>query len=338
MRYTRVHMEPIAVQLAPVVVTTAELEARLAPVYAALRIPEGQLEALTGIAERRFWEPGFLPSRGAALAARKALEASGLRPDDVEVLIYAGVCRDELEPATACHVAAEIGVSPRAAVYDLGNACLGVLNGILDVANRIELGQVRAGLVVSCESAREIVDATIDRMLARRDMDLFRLSLATMTGGSGAVAVLVTDGSFGGAGRRRLVGAATRTAPEHHLLCRWQHGCMATDSVSVLKHGVDLGRRTWEDFLRALGWTADGVDKTVCHQVGSAHRSAILKALGLSPERDFATYAHLGNMGTAALPAAASIAESREFLVPGERVAFLGIGSGLNCMMLGWEW
>ena len=65
------------------------------------------------------------------------------------MLIYAGVCREQFEPATACAVAADLGISPDAAVYDLSNACLGVLNGIVDVANRIELGQCRAGLVVS---------------------------------------------------------------------------------------------------------------------------------------------------------------------------------------------
>src|SRR6202022_2391066 len=143
-----------------------ELEARLRPVYQALHLPEGQLEALTGIIERRWWEPGYPLSQGAVQAARKALEASCVRPEDVEVLIYAAVCREQFEPATACRVAAALGVSPDAAVYDLSNACLGVLNGIVDIANRIELGQVRAGMVVSCESAREINDTIIENMLA----------------------------------------------------------------------------------------------------------------------------------------------------------------------------
>ena len=64
------------------------------------------------------------------------------------------------------------------------------MNGMLDIANRIELGQIRAGLVVSCESAREIVDIMIDRLIAEPDMELFKMSLATLTGGSGAAAVL----------------------------------------------------------------------------------------------------------------------------------------------------
>src|SRR5688572_16878601 len=148
MHYNRVHLQAIGYELPPVVVTTAELEARLRPFYDACRLPAGQLELLTGINERRWWEPGYRVSQGASAAARKALAAARFDPTDVDVLIYAGVCREQFEPATACSVAAEVGVSPDATVYDVSNACLGVLNGVVDVANRIELGQCQAGLVV----------------------------------------------------------------------------------------------------------------------------------------------------------------------------------------------
>src|SRR3954447_3941076 len=221
MRYSRVYLDAIGYELPPIVVTSRELEARLRPVYQALHLPEGQLEALTGIVERRWWEPGFPLSQGATLAARKALARSNVRPQDIEVVIYAAVCRESFEPATACRVAAALGVSPNAAVYDLSNACLGVLNGIVDVANRIELGQIRAGMVVSCETAREINDTVIEDLLRCRSLEVFRTSLATLTGGSGAVAVLVTDGSFGLEGRRRLMGGTNLAAPQHYNLCQW---------------------------------------------------------------------------------------------------------------------
>ena len=208
MKYSRVYIDSIGYELPPVVVTSTELEARLRPVYQALRLPEGQLEALTGIVERRWWEPGYPLSQGAIAAARKALAVSNVRPDDVQVLIYAAVCREQFEPATACKVAAALGIGNEAAVYDLSNACLGVLNGIIDVANRIELGQVRAGLVVSCETSREINDTIIEDMLRLRSLEVFKASLATLTGGSGAVAVLVTDGSFRHKPRRRRSASA----------------------------------------------------------------------------------------------------------------------------------
>jgi 3-oxoacyl-[acyl-carrier-protein] synthase-3 len=351
MRYSRVYIDALGYELPPLVVTSRELESRLKGLYEALHLSEGQLEALTGISERRWWDPGFPVSEGAAAAARHALAGSKVGAEDLDVLIYAGVCRELFEPATACKVAAALGVGPGAAVHDVSNACLGVLNGIVDIANRIELGQARAGMVVSCETAREINDVAIDRMLRAPTMENFRLSLATLTGGSGAVAVLLTDGSFSAERRRRVLGGVTQTAPQFHALCRWGLETLntlpfghyltqfaSTDAAAVLKHGVELGTRTFAAFLRKVGWVGDQVDKVICHQVGAGHREAILRTLGIAEEKEFCTFPYLGNVGTVSLPLTAALAEDRDFLRPGDRVAFLGIGSGLNCLMLGLEW
>ncbi|TBR25016.1 3-oxoacyl-ACP synthase III [bacterium] len=353
MRYSKVHLEALAYELAPVVVSSVELESRLEKTYKALHLQPGQLEAFTGIRERRWWEPGFKLSDGAARAGRKALEQTGIRADQLGALVYGGVCREQFEPATACAVAEQLGVGRDAAVFDVSNACLGVLNGIVDVANRIELGHIKAGLVVSCETAREINEATIERMSQDAGLESFKDSLATLTGGSGAVAALLTDGSFGPK-RRRLLGGAYRAAPEHNRICRWgleplplHNGyrdrkpveqVMRTDAVAVLKNGVTLGKACWADFLKTLAWTPESVDKVVCHQVGRAHQSEILAAFGVPQEKDFTTFEFLGNIGTVSLPLTAALAEEREALVPGDKVGWLGIGSGLNCLMLGWEW
>lgn len=369
MRYTRVQVDAIGYELAPNVVTSAELEERLAPVYRALGLEAGQLEAFTGIRERRWWDPDFRLSEGAARAAAKALEGSPVRPQDLGLLLYTGVCRESFEPATACAVAERLGVGGSAAVYDLSNACLGVLNGVIEAANRIELGQIRAALVTSCESAREINELTIARMLGDGGINGFKDSLATLTGGSGAVAVLLTDGSFGRPGHK-LLGGVHQAAPEHHRICRWgledvpaaslsrwagesrgeggsagrpgagtlRREVMRTDAVAVLKHGVQLGRRSWDSFLKELAWTPQQLDKAICHQVGSGHQKEILAAFGLPAEKDFTTFEHLGNMGTVSLPLTAAVASERGFLNPGDRVGWLGIGSGLNTIMLGWVW
>ena len=347
MIYSKVFVDSIGYELPPIVVTSSELEARLKPMYETLHISEGQLEALTGIIERRWWNEGYEVSRGAIAAAHKSLVSTGLDPMDIEVLIYAAVCREDFEPATACRVAAGIGVNGSAAVYDLSNACLGVLNGMLDIANRIELGQIKAGMVVSCETARTINDIMIERMLEANSMELFTTSLATLTGGSGAVAVLLTDGSFSSSKRKKFLGGVIRTAPQFYGLCRWGIKAgeanvftqsMSTDSVSVMKYGVELGLETWKAFLKELKWEKDQVDKIICHQVGSAHQELILRTLGIPAHKDFPTYEYLGNMGTVSLPLTAALAEEYEFLEPGDRTGFLGIGSGLNCLMLGLEW
>ena len=347
MKYTRVYIESVGYELAPIVVTSTELENRLKPMYDALHIPPGQLEALTGIRERRWWRPNTPISQGAISAAKKALRERDIAPSDIGAVVYAGVCREHFEPATACQVAAALGVSGSAAVYDTSNACLGVLNGVLDIANRIELGQIRAGLVVACESSREINEIMIQKMLDDPTMDTFTHSLATLTGGSGAAAVLLTDGSFTPSRRPRLLGGINLAEPQHHTLCRWGINSddpsnhvpyMETDAVAVMKHGVELGKRTWDAFLKELSLSTDRVDKVICHQVGEAHQKLILQTLGVAAEKDFTTFEFLGNMGTVSLPVTAAIAKERDFLLPGDIVGFLGIGSGLNCLMLGIQW
>ncbi len=347
MKYSRVYIESVGYELAPIVVTSTELENRLKPMYDTLHISPGQLEALTGIRERRWWKPKTPISEGAIAAAKKALRERNIAPEEIGAVVYAGVCREHFEPATACQVASALGIQGNVAVYDTSNACLGILNGVLDIANRIELGQIRAGLVVACESSREINEIMIQQMLDNPTMENFTESLATLTGGSGAAAVLLTDGSFTPTRRPRLLGGINLAAPQHHTLCRWGVNTddpknhvpyMQTDAVSVMKHGVELGKRTWDTFLKELSLTSDRIDKVICHQVGEAHQRLILQAIGIAPEKDFTTYEFLGNMGTVSLPVTAAIAKERDALLPGDIVGFLGIGSGLNCLMLGIQW
>ncbi|MBW2185337.1 MAG: 3-oxoacyl-ACP synthase III [Deltaproteobacteria bacterium] len=347
MKYNNVYINSINYELPPVVVSSSELEQQLEPLYKALHITPGQLQALTGIRERRWWQPNTPLSQGAAAAGRKALAAGNVAANDIGAIVYTGVCRELFEPATACRVADRLGIQGDVMINDISNACLGALNGILDIANRIELGQIRAGLVVSCESARELNETTIRRMLDEKNMGYFARSIATLTGGSGAVAILLTDNSFSSPESHRLLGGAAMAQPQYHELCRWgvePHGqdqmrqFMNTDAVAVMQHGVALGKQTWQLFQNTLNWTTDKIDRVICHQVGSAHQSAILNVLGIAQEKDFSTFPFLGNIGTVSLPITAAIAAERGVLKAGDNVAMLGIGSGLNCMMLGVEW
>ena len=346
MLYSKVSIDAFGYELPANVVTSDDLEKRLEPVYAALRFQKGQLEAITGIRERRFWDPGFHMHTGAIQAAKKALDVSIITPDDIGMLIYGGVCRDNLEPATACAVAHELDLGPATQIYDVSNACLGILNGIVQTANAIELGHIKAGLIVSCESARQIIDNTINRLLKTPDMDVFKKTIATLTGGSGAVAVILANRELSATGHR-ILGGTARSAAEFHRLCVWGPDTgipasglhrMETDSVGVLQNGVPLGIETFHALRHELSWSGDQPDKIICHQVGATHQRNILDAIGIPPTRDFTTFKFLGNIGTVSLPITAAIADEREFLLPGDRVGFLGIGSGLNCLMLGMEW
>ncbi|MEE2890411.1 MAG: 3-oxoacyl-ACP synthase III [Planctomycetota bacterium] len=345
-----VHLASIGIEIAPDVITSDALEDRLAPAWSAMGIEPGQLEQLTGIRERRWWPEATSISQMAALACQKALDSADIPASKIGQLAYTGVCRESFEPATACAVAARLDLSRETALHDISNACLGAVDGVVMAADAIRLGRIDAALVVCCESARAIVDIACQRLLSEPSIDRFIPTLATLTGGSGAAAMLLVSSRISTQGPL-LLGSSHGTDARWHELCRWgihtdntssdpaaRIEYMETDSIGVLRHGVEVGLETWKRFLNEMNWDASDVDRTICHQVGSAHREEILPALGLSGENDFITYPFLGNMGTVSIPMTAAIAWERGFLSPGQKVAFLGIGSGLVCRMIGWEW
>lgn len=349
MKYDKVIIDSIGYHLPTQIVKTQDIERELKPVYDKFKIPMGQLEWLTGIEERRWWPRDFVIAEGAAIAGQKALETASVQSDDIDTVVYAGVCRDFKEPATACHIAYELGVTEKADVFDISNACLGVMSGIISIANQIELGQCQVGIVLACESSRTINEDSMNLLKRNPTMDTFRKTLANFTGGSGAVAVIVRSKDYrpdisGTLGR--LTAATHRTAPAFHNLCRWgmtredngfYQQFLETEPSEVLKHGVQLGVKTWNAFTESHQWSPESIDRSVSHQVGKAHRQAILKALGIAASKDFISYPKLGNIGSCSLPVTTAKAMETGFLKSGDRLALLGIGSGLNCLILGVE-
>ena len=193
MKFKHVCLESFGYVLPERVVTSAEIERRLAPVYEKLRLHEGRLEMMTGIRERRFWAEGTLPSDASTMAGRRALEASGVAPGDIECLIHTSVSRDFLEPATASVVHHNLALSPRSVIYDISNACLGFVNGMISLANMIELGQVKRGLIVAGESSRQLVESTIQELVNDPQVTRQKVKRAfsSLTIGSGAVALVM---------------------------------------------------------------------------------------------------------------------------------------------------
>ena len=144
--------------------TSADVEHRLLPLYQRLKLPQGRLELMTGIRERRFWPAGTRPSQFSVNSCNLALAAAELDPQEIGCLIHGSVCRDFLEPATACVVHHQLGLRDECVIYDTSNACLGILNGMVQAANMIELGQIKAAFVVGSESGRQLVESTISEL------------------------------------------------------------------------------------------------------------------------------------------------------------------------------
>ena len=113
---------------------------------------------------------------------------------------------------------------------------------------------------------------------------------------------------------------------------------MRTNSSELLKNGAKLAPDTWEATKKELGWNNSDVDRFFTHQVSSVHSRRLFRTMGLDKEKDFATVEYLGNIGSVSLPITMAIGIDQGCLKPGDKVAMLGIGSGLVCLMLGLEW
>ncbi len=348
MQYQHVCVEAVSYSLPPHQVTSDEIEEKLAPMYDRLGLPAGRLELMTGIQERRFYDPGTLPGAISAETASKAIEQSGINPQLFGALIHGSVCRDQLEPATATGVHHIAGVPDSAFVFDVSNACLGILSGMMILANMIELGQVKAGVVVGTEVGRNLVEATMDYLLSNEELSRndIKSEFASLTIGSGSAAIVLCDEKLSRTGRK-LLGGACRADTSSHELCAGgvdtrKHGDhrprMQTNSEALLHAGIDLAVQTWADTKLALNWQNQDVDKVFTHQVGKAHRKLLLDRVELDLDLDYPTVQFLGNTGAAALPMALGIGIENGHLQAGDNVALLGIGSGLNSAMLGLHW
>jgi len=348
-RFKNVYIEGLAYHLPKNIVSSEDLEKRLAPVYDRLKLPFGRLEMMTGIKERRFWDKDVSPSQVASKAGELAVLNSGIDRVQIGCLINASVCRDFLEPATASLVHHNLGLNTNTLVFDISNACLGVLNGMIHVANMIELGQVRAGLVVAGENGGPLVDSTIESLLNKPDLtrNEIKSSFASLTIASAAVGVLLVHKDLSKY-RHRLLGGYSQTASQFNKLClgndrsnigisNWSP-LMTTDAETMMQEGCRLAGQTWTCAKKILGWVNNDVNRVFCHQVGHAHRKLLYETLSLGLEKDFSTLEYLGNTGAASLPSTLALGAEKGFLKSGDRIALLGIGSGLNCLMLGVEW
>lgn len=341
MKFENVCIESLAVALPDEVWSSAAIEQRLRPLYERLKLPAGRLELMSGIRERRMWPAGTRPSDASAQAGRAVLAKSALGAGRVELFVHAAVSRDMLEPATASFAHRKIGLPATAQIFDLSNACLGFLNALTVAAGLIESGQIRCALVVSGENGRPLVEQTVQTLLATTlSRNAIKPYFANLTIGSGAVAAMVCHRSLVKGRAHRLLGGVARAATQHSELCQGDtHGAealaMQTDSEQLLIAGVGLAQETWRDFTAEQGAL---FDRFICHQVGSTHRRKLYETLGLDLAKDFSTFETLGNTGSVALPATLCAAVDAGAVQEGHRVGLLGIGSGLNCLMLALEW
>jgi 3-oxoacyl-[acyl-carrier-protein] synthase-3 len=339
MRFRNVAIEAVSYELPPRQVRSSELENRLNGTMTRLKLPQRPIEPLTGIEERRFWNPGTRISDVAAKVARKAIDMAGIGPERIGVLINTSVSKDYLEPSMASLVHGDLGLRSECQNFDIANACLGFLNGMEVAGRMIDEGLVDYALLVDGESAGEIVESTVKRMLGLNvSAKDFWDNFATLTLGSVAVAMVLTNAKLSKT-THRVNGSVTLADTSQNRLCLGTGDWMVTQSTRLLKAGILLALKTWSVAASQLPrWSTSHISQFICHQVGKPHMSALCEALGIDVEKCFLTFPNHGNVGPAAVPLTLAMADEAGRIRAGDHVALMGIGSGLNVTMMSVTW
>jgi len=316
------------------VVTSADIDERLAAFYERTDTRPGLLESLAGIFQRRQWPEDVSFTDAAAKAGEAAIAAAGIDRSRIGLLIDTSVCRARLEPSSAVSVHDELGLPSNCMNFDLSNACLGFMNGIHLAGNLLENGQIDYVLLVDGEGTREIYENTINRLLDESSTadDLFS-NFATLTLGSGAAAMVLGRHSEN-PGSHRVVGGFFRADTVHQNLCVGSLENMRTDTRGLLEAGTELVKRSWDEITDKDRWYS--MKAYIIHQVSQVHTQAVIDTLGLDSDRVPRTFPMYGNIGPAAVPI--TLAATQHSLEPGDGVLLAGIGSGLNSSFIELQW
>jgi 3-oxoacyl-[acyl-carrier-protein] synthase-3 len=318
---------------APEVVTSAQFDEILAETYERVGSQPGLLESLAGIRERRWWPEGHRFTDAAAAAGAEAIDASGVRVEEIGLLIDTSVCRDRLEPSSAVTVHHALDLPSWSLNFDLSNACLGFINALQVAGNMIDSGQINYALIVDGEGSRQVQERTLARLTGPEATmgDLFA-EFASLTLGSGGAAAVVGRHSDN-PGSHKVVGGVSRADTSYHNLCVGNLDQMRTDTAALLDAGLQVSKLGWGD-AEERGWME--IDRYILHQISQVHTTMLVERLGIDIAKVPLTFPFLGNVGPASIP----ITLSREVdsLEAGEKVLLLGIGSGINAMGIELIW
>ncbi len=285
----------------------------------------------TGISERRVAGEGETTSGMATQAAWRALEAAGLSPGQIDLIIVATATPDYAFPATACLVQDALGAG-KAAAFDLSAGCTGFVYALgvaVDmVAARGGSEETPTALVIGAETLSRITDWS-DR------------STCVLFGDGAGAVVLQANGAPGGV-LSTFLGADGSGGDLLYLPAGGSQEPASHRTVSERLHYVKMrGREVFRFAARAMPEAAHRVldqaglspaDLTllVPHQANQRILEAATKALGLPPEKVYSNLERYGNTSAASIPIALCEAVEEGLIQRGDVVVCVGFGAGLT--------
>ena len=274
----------------------------------------------TGIRERHIAADGEFTSDLATAAARAALEAANLAPDDIDLLLVATTTPDLVFPSTACIVQSKLGMTNGKPAFDLQAVCSGFVYALSVADQFIKGGAAKHVLVVGAETLSRITDWN-----DRSNCILW---------GDGAGAVVVGASSEPG-----IIATHIHADGRHKELLRTTTGpssgsktpaLMRMEGNAVFKMAVNTLDRIVDETLEANGLAKTDIDWLVPHQANIRITSATAKKLGMSMDNVVTTVAGHGNTSAASVPLAFDTAVRDGRIKRGQTVLMEAFGGGFT--------
>ncbi len=266
-------------------------------------IPETWMSEQMGIIERRAAPNGTAPSSLAIPAAQQALDmASDINPDDIDLVIFCGIERDHLEPATAHTIQNALGLNARK-VFDASNACYGFVDGVETASAYIMSGLATYALVVTGEISFDISRAIADHLKTGGvTAERAKQMLGGLSVGDAGGAVIIGKSDDGVTGFNFFNSSCDS---RHVNKCYYKHGEKGEILGQMLMgkivaHGMRMHKNLMGETISKTGLAK--YDWLISHQTGNRNFDAIAKMGVIDREHMTKTYDKLGNVTTATFP------------------------------------
>lgn len=281
----------------------------------------------TGIKERRIAADDEVLSKFASEAGRQALEAAGVAPEDVGLLVLATVTPDMPIPATACTIQHDLGCV-NAAAFDLAAGCSGFIYAQSVAKQFVLSGRCAHALVIGAELLSKYIDWT-DRTTCVIFAD--GAGAALLSAGSPPRGVLASamhsDGSM--VDFISMPGGGTLHPPSQAMIDERLH-FIKMKGNETFKMAVRCIEEVCREVLDQAGLTPDDVDWFIPHQANARIITAVGKRLGMNDERCYINIDRYGNTSSASIPIALDEVVRDGKIEPGHIVLMAAFGAGLT--------
>lgn len=308
---------------------TSEIEKLIRKGSPGVNVPEGIIEILTNIKGRPVAKENEYPSILASKASMKALQKAGMKPKELDLIIFASAGQDLIEPATANIVQQQLGaICP---VFDIKNACNSFLNGLEVARSLIVAGQYKKILIATGETPSKISRYHFEN---RED---FKNGFIGLTLGDAGAAVILEAKDQG----EGIYFSSFMTKGENWNLATLPGGGgrhpfgddyirFVGDGTKLKNKFIEVNKSFLDQAFISTNQNFEDFSKIFIHQVSYPFLSETIDKIGAPKDKVYVTVRDYGNLVSASIPSAIALAIEKREVKKQDNILILGLASGIS--------